>query len=169
MLTLGIDPGSRVAGWAVVDETAGRLKALSFGVVKPPADFEFSLKLKFLYEQFAKIISEYRPSEVAVENVFFAKNAKSALLLGQARAASIMPSLIASLPLYEYSALQVKKAATGKGHASKEEVSAMVCRTLSLKEAPKPTDVTDALAVALCHIQSGPMIKSIKQTAGALR
>lgn len=159
MLILGIDPGSRSAGWGIIEEKEKTSRVVAFGVVKPPPVRELPPRLKHLFEAFTEIIDTHSPDEVAVESVFFAENAKSALMLGQALAAAILPGLAAGIPLYEYSALQVKKAATGRGHARKDQVAEMVCRLLSLKQKPKPQDVTDALAVALCHIHSSPMMK----------
>jgi len=161
MLVLGIDPGSRAAGYGLVEADGNRLTTIDYGVVKPPPTKETSPRLKWIFKKFSKIVKEYRPDEVAVETVFFAKNARSSLLLGQARAAACLPSLLADLPLYEYSALEVKKALTGGGRAEKSQVADMVCRLLSLKETPKPDDVTDSLAVAICHIHSSAQLRRI--------
>jgi crossover junction endodeoxyribonuclease RuvC len=154
---LGIDPGSRVAGYGVVEEKGSRITAVGFGVVKPPQTADANLRLKYIFEAFAEIIAEYNPGEIAVENVFFAVNARSALVLGQARGAALLPALIAGLPVHEYSALQVKKALVGAGRAEKSQVALMVCRILGMREIPKPEDVTDALGVAVCHLHSAPL------------
>jgi len=144
-----------------VEADGNRLKAVHYGVIKPPTTKETPPRLKRIFELFSEIIKEYRPDEVAVENVFFAKNARSSLLLGQARAAACLPALLAETPLHEYSALEVKKALTGSGRAEKSQVADMVCRLLSLKETPKPDDVTDSLAVAICHIHSSTQLRRI--------
>lgn len=154
---LGIDPGSRTAGYGIVEEHGNKLVAVGFGAVKPPTTGDVNQRSKYLFEAFAELIAQYNPSEVAVENVFFAENARSALMLGQARGAAILPALISGIPLHEYSALQVKKALVGGGRAEKDQVALMVCRILGIREVPKPADVTDALAVAVCHIHSAPM------------
>ena len=161
MLVLGIDPGSRAAGYGLVESDGNRLTAIHYGVIKPPPAKETPPRLKWIFEKFLEIVKEYRPDEVAVENVFFAKNARSALLLGQARAAACLPSLLADLPLHEYSALEVKKALTGSGRAEKSQVADMVCRLLSIKETPKPDDVTDSLAIAICHIHSSAHLRRV--------
>lgn len=161
VLVLGIDPGSRVAGYGLVEERGNRLVAVTFGAVKPPPSKELHPRLKYLFEAFTEIVVQYRPDEVAVENVFFAENARSALQLGQARAAAFLPALAAGVPFSEYSALQVKKALTGNGRAEKGQLARLVCRLLNLKETPKPEDITDALAVAVCHINSAPMKKRL--------
>ncbi len=161
MLVLGIDPGSRAAGYGLIEANGNRLTAIHYGVVKSPPTKETPPRLKRIFEMFSQIVKEYRPDEVAVENVFFAKNARSSLLLGQASAAACLPPLLADLPLFEYSALEVKKALTGNGRAEKSQVADMVGRLLSLKETPKPDDVTDALAIAICHIHSSAQIRRI--------
>ncbi len=161
MLVLGIDPGSRAAGYGLVEADGNRLTAVHYGVIKPPPTKESSPRLKWIFKEFSKIVKEYGPDEVAVETVFFAKNARSSLLLGQACAAACLPSLLADLPLHEYSALEVKKALTGGGRAEKSQVADMVRRLLSLKETPKPDDVTDSLAVAICHIHSSARMRRI--------
>lgn len=161
MLVLGIDPGSRVAGWGLVEERNRRIRAVAFGVVKPPTTGDIFLRLKHIFVEFAEIIKTQKPSELAVEDVFFAQNVKSALLLGQARSAAILPGLTTGLPVYGYSALQVKKALVGTGRAEKSQVAEMVCRICGMKEKPKPSDVTDAIAVAICHIHTSPMLKRI--------
>lgn len=156
-LFLGIDPGSRTAGYGLVEEDRGRLSAVGYGVVKPPETKDQGHKLKYIFEAFSEIIAQYNPDETAVENVFFAANARSALVLGQARAAALLPALLAGIPVHEYSALQVKKALTGAGRAEKTQVAEMVCRILGIKTIPKPEDITDALSIAVCHIHTSPM------------
>ncbi len=172
MRVLGIDPGSRVAGYGIVEERGGILTPVAWGVVKPPVSKELHPRLKYLFEAYAEIIIEYQPDEVAVENVFFAENARSALVLGQARAAAFLPALLQNIPFNEYSALQVKKALVGAGHAGKGQVAAMVCRLLNMKEIPKPEDVTDALAVAVTHLHASPLrrrLMAVKESAPAAR
>ena len=159
MRVLGIDPGSRVAGWAVVEMADNRLRAIAYGTVKSDTKQELPERLGGIYAEFEKIVKEHRPEELAVENVFVSVNARSALLLGQARAAAMLPGINEGLPVYEYTPMQVKKASTGAGAAGKEQVGIMVARLLGLKEAPKPEDVTDAISVAICHLHSSPMIR----------
>jgi crossover junction endodeoxyribonuclease RuvC len=144
-----------------VEESGRRLSSVGHGVVKTPETKDANYKLKYIFEAFSEIIAQYNPSETAVETVFFAHNAKSALVLGQARAAALLPSLLAGIPVYEYSALQVKKALAGGGRAEKTQVAGMTCRILAIKVAPKPEDVTDALAVAICHIHSSPILRKL--------
>ncbi len=161
MRVLGIDPGSRIAGYGVVEEQGNRLVPVAWGIVKPPASKELAPRLKYIFEAYAELVIEYQPDEVAVENVFLAENARSALLLGQARAAAFLPALLQNLPFNEYTALQVKKALAGAGHADKKQVAAMVCRLLNMKETPKPVDATDALAVAVTHLHAAPLRRKV--------
>ena len=162
---LGIDPGSRIAGYGVVEEAGGRLTAVGFGVVRPPESNDANQKLKYIFEAFSEIIAQYNPDEAAVETVFFAHNARSALTLGQARGAALLAALMAGVEVHEYSALQVKKAVVGGGRAEKSQVADMACRILGLKTVPKPEDITDALAAAVCHIHSAPMKKRLALAA----
>ncbi|MBI3794385.1 MAG: crossover junction endodeoxyribonuclease RuvC [Nitrospinae bacterium] len=158
---MGIDPGSRIAGYGIVEESGRRLAAVGHGAVRAPETSDANQKLKYIFEAFSEIIAQYNPNEMAIETVFFAQNARSALVLGQARAAAILPAMLAGIPVYEYSALQVKKALTGGGKAEKKQVADMTCRILGLKVTPKPEDVTDALALAVCHINSSPILRKL--------
>jgi crossover junction endodeoxyribonuclease RuvC len=160
-IILGIDPGSRVAGYGLVEESGGKLTAVGYGVVKPPETKDANNKLKYIFEAFSEIIAQYNPDETAVETVFFAANARSALVLGQARAAALLPALLAGVPVHEYSALQVKKALTGGGRSEKSQVADMACRILGIKVTPKPEDITDALSIAVCHIHSSPLKRKL--------
>jgi len=159
MLVLGIDPGIRAAGWGLVEEKNGGLGIIDCGVVRPNPSKEIAPRLKCLFTEFTLIVEKYKPDELAVENIFVAKSARSALILGQARAAAYLPGLVGELPLHEYTPLAVKKALVGNGQADKEQVAMMVCRLLGLKKTPKPADITDALAVAICHIHTAPAIR----------
>ena len=136
-----------------------RLYVIAYGTIKTDTSKNLPEKLGELFKGFNEIIVKYSPDEVAVENIFTAENPRSALLLGQARAAVMLPAVNSGIPVYEYSALQVKKAVTGHGKAEKGQVAEMVRRLLSLKAAPKPADITDALGVAICHIHSAPALK----------
>jgi crossover junction endodeoxyribonuclease RuvC len=150
MRILGIDPGSRLTGFGVVHVLSnGKLSYVASGVVKVPA-VELAERLRVIYESVTEVIGRYRPEVVAVEKVFMARNADSALKLGQARAAAILAAANGRLPVSEYTALQVKQALVGKGHAHKEQVKHMVKNLLVLSGAPQ-ADAADALACAICH------------------
>jgi crossover junction endodeoxyribonuclease RuvC len=150
MRILGIDPGSRLTGFGVVHIlSSGKISYVASGVVRVPA-IALAERLKVIYEGVAEVIAEYRPEVMAVEKVFMARNADSALKLGQARAAAILAGANRDLPVSEYTALQIKQALVGKGHAQKEQVKHMVKALLALSGNPQ-ADAADALACAICH------------------
>ncbi|NOZ10761.1 MAG: crossover junction endodeoxyribonuclease RuvC [Gammaproteobacteria bacterium] len=152
MRVLGIDPGSRLTGFGVVDTSAGNLAYVASGVVKAPAG-ELPNRLKVIYAGVYEVIETHRPDLLAVERVFVARNAQSALILGHARGAAICAGVNLGLPVSEYTALQIKQAVVGKGHAAKEQVQHMVQILLKLTGLPQE-DAADALACAICHVHS---------------
>lgn len=153
MRILGVDPGLRLTGFGVLDRAGVGLRYVASGVIRVPAG-ELPGRLKTILDGLREVVERYAPTETAVEKVFVNVNPQSTLLLGQARGAAISALVLAGLPLYEYTALQVKQAVVGNGHAGKEQVQAMVMRLLSLPAPPSP-DAADALACAICHAHSG--------------
>jgi crossover junction endodeoxyribonuclease RuvC len=150
MRILGIDPGSRLTGFGVVQIlSSGKISYIASGVVRVPA-VDLAGRLKVIYEGVSEVIARYRPEMVAVEKVFMARNPDSALKLGQARASAVLAAANRELPVSEYSALQIKQALVGKGHAQKEQVKHMVKVLLELSGNPQ-ADAADALACAICH------------------
>jgi crossover junction endodeoxyribonuclease RuvC len=149
MRILGIDPGSRFTGFGIIDVRGDRATAVHSGVIKT-GNGEFPERLGIIFRGIRDLVVEYRPTEVAVENVFVSKNASSALKLGQARGAAICAAICEELPVSEYSPRSVKQAIVGKGSADKVQVQHMVCVLLQLRETPQE-DAADALGVALCH------------------
>lgn len=150
MRILGIDPGSRLTGFGVVHVlSTGKISYVASGVVKVPA-VALAERLKVIYESVSEVVARYHPEVVAVEKVFMARNADSALKLGQARAAAVLAAANGALPVSEYTALQIKQALVGKGHAAKEQVKHMVKVLLELNGNPQ-ADAADALACAICH------------------
>ena len=150
---LGIDPGLRVTGFGLIDRTGQKLTYLTSGVVRTP-DGQLPDRLKAILESLGAVIAEHSPSQVAVEKVFVNVNPASTLLLGQARGAAICAAVSRGLPVSEYTALQVKQAVVGNGHAAKEQVQDMVRRLLGLPGDPS-ADAADALACAICHAHGG--------------
>ena len=150
---LGIDPGLRVTGFGVIDRVGDQLRYVTSGCVKSSGD-ELPARLKTILEGLAEVIAANRPAQAAVEKVFVNVNPQSTLLLGQARGTAICAALLAGLTVAEYTALQVKQAVVGNGHAKKEQVQAMVRRLLKLPGDPSP-DAADALACAICHAHGG--------------
>ena len=153
MRILGIDPGLRITGYGVIDKNAGALTYVASGCIKSP-DGELPDRLKNILESIQEVIRLYAPLEVAVEKVFVNVNPQSTLLLGQARGAAICGVVLHHLPVSEYTALQVKQAVVGNGHAEKEQVQEMVKRLLKLPGKPS-ADAADALACAICHAHGG--------------
>ena len=153
MIFLGIDPGSRKTGYGIVQKVGNRLVHIDNGAIYTDTAADFPGRLKRIFDGLLEIIAQYNPDQVAVENIFFATNPQSALKLGQARGAAIVAAVHCGLPVSEYTALQVKQAVAGQGKAEKEQVQKMVKALLGLPEIAQE-DASDALAVAICHINS---------------
>ena len=155
MKILGLDPGLRVTGYGVIEKTGSTLVYVSSGCIKSP-DGELPDRLKNILNSVQEVISRFGPDEVAVEKVFVNINPQSTLLLGQARGAAICAAVARDLPVSEYTAIQVKQAVVGNGHAKKEQVQEMVKRLLKLPGYPS-ADAADALACAICHAHGGAL------------
>ncbi len=147
---MGVDPGSRITGYGIVDMRGSQLTPVAWGVIPTDGAQPFPDRLYEIHEKLSGVIRLHRPTEAAVEKVFLAKNASSALKLGQARGAAIVTCRALGVAVHEYSAKEIKLAATGNGAAPKEQVAAMVCRLLGLRE-EVPPDASDALAMAFCR------------------
>ncbi len=165
MRVLGIDPGSIITGYGIVEKNGNDLKTLKWGAIRTKRNQSFPEKLKKIYDDLTEIIKTYEPSVAAIENIFFAENAKSALKLGQVRGATILASINSGLETAEYTPLEIKQSITGYGRADKTQIQIMVTKLLCLKETPKPLDASDALAVAICHLHSAAFKKSIRQVS----
>jgi len=161
MIVLGIDPGSRITGYGIVEKSGNRLIHIDNGAIFTDTAIDFPGRLKKIFDGLLEIIAKYEPDQVAIENIFFSTNPQSALKLGQARGAAIVAAVHSGLPVAEYSALQVKQAVVGQGRAEKEQVQKMLKALLGLPEIAQ-ADASDALAVAVCHINSC----GIKQLSG---
>ncbi len=146
---LGIDPGSRITGYGIIDFHRNHTRHVASGCIHLRGS-DLTVRLRAIFDGIAAIVDAEAPAELAVEQVFFHRNAASALKLGQARGAALMAAITKGLPLYEYSPNQVKQAVTGRGHAPKDQVQHMIKVLLGLRELP-PSDAADALAVAICH------------------
>jgi len=160
---LGIDPGLRVTGFGVIDKIGSQLIYVTSGCIKVP-EGELPARLKSIFDHLREIIAAHQPAQVAVEKVFVNVNPSSTLLLGQARGAAICAAVSHDLIVAEYTALQVKQAVVGSGHAKKEQVQEMVKRLLKLSAAPG-ADAADALACAICHAHGGQGLGNLA-TAG---
>lgn len=165
---LGIDPGIAIVGVGVVDKTANAYKPVYYSAVTTPAHTPLELRLMDIYQRIVKIIDEYRPNAVSVEELFFNNNAKTAFAVGQARGVILLAAVQAGIPVFEYTPLQVKQALTGYGRADKKQIQQMMKIMLGLPAVPKPDDVADALAIAVCHGNS-VRFNQIKDLKGALQ
>ncbi len=160
MRVFGIDCGSETTGYGVVEttQTSGRashsldLVSIAFGGISPPKKLALPERLAFVHKHLAALLADHHPDIVAVEEVFYSVNAKSALKLGHVRGIALLAIANAGLPLAEYAPLTIKSTVTGYGLAQKEQVQFMVARLLNLPEPPQPADAADALAIAICHI-----------------
>ncbi len=161
-LILGIDPGSRKTGFGIINHVAGRNEYVTSGIIRLPED-ELPERLRIIYESVSELVEQYSPQEAAVEQVFMAKSAGSALKLGHARGAAIVACVASNMPVAEYSARQIKQSVVGSGAADKEQVQHMVKVLLKLPAAPAE-DAADALAAALCHAHTQ---QSLIHMAGA--
>ncbi|MDE5833200.1 MAG: crossover junction endodeoxyribonuclease RuvC [Desulfovibrio sp.] len=150
---IGIDPGSRRTGWGVIRERSGVLELVDCGVIRArtDAEYDFSQRLAVIYRELLEIISRLNPGEAAVEQVFTAQNARSALKLGQARGAAIAACAAGDLKIYDYEPTLIKKSVVGAGRAEKDQVAFMVKRLLNARDGEYALDTTDALAAAICH------------------
>jgi crossover junction endodeoxyribonuclease RuvC len=166
MRILGIDPGSRATGFGVIEVDAGRLRYVTSGCIRMQ---EASLppRLKTIFDGVVEVISQAMPDMMAIEEVFVSRNARSALVLGQARGAAISAGVSCELPVSEYSALQIKKSVVGYGQADKQQVQQMVRSLLSLSGVPQ-SDAADALACAICHAHSLTLQERLRDSAGGV-
>jgi crossover junction endodeoxyribonuclease RuvC len=151
VLILGLDPGLAITGYGIVAANKGEYEAAAYGKIATEARMTHSERLVILYDAILELTAEFRPDMAAVEQLFFNRNVTSALAVGQARGVALLCLAKQNLPVGEYTPLQVKQALTGHGRAEKSQVGYMVRTLLGLGQVPKPDDVSDALAVALCH------------------
>lgn len=159
---LGIDPGFATTGFALIKEKNKELEVIDYGVITTTTKQEFSERLKYLHQALTKIMKKYQPDAVCVEQLYFAKNVKTALNVGQARGVILLTAILNKLPLYEFTPLQVKQAVCGYGQADKCQVQNMVKILLKLKTIPKPDDAADALAIALTYLQAKSFLDKTK-------
>ncbi|MCK6474959.1 MAG: crossover junction endodeoxyribonuclease RuvC [Planctomycetes bacterium] len=150
---LGIDPGTQVAGWGIVEARGPALALVACGALRAPRRAEMPERLRAIFEELEGVLSAHRPRAAALEETFAGRNAKAVIAMGQGRGVAMLACARAGVPLTELSASEIKKAVTGNGAAGKPLVARMVCARLGLAEAPEPEDVTDALAaaIALAH------------------
>ncbi|MFA7243828.1 MAG: crossover junction endodeoxyribonuclease RuvC [Patescibacteria group bacterium] len=159
MKILGIDPGTGIMGYGVIEKASGGIRPVKYGCIRTRANLNQPDRLNFIYKSLSDIIEKEKPDQVAIESLFFFKNQKTVISVAEARGVAIVCAKGANLPVYEYTPLQVKQALTGYGRAEKSQIQEMVKIICKLKSCPKPDDAADALAVAITHAQTNINLK----------
>ena len=159
MKILGIDPGTIVMGYGVIESENDEIVLVDFGAISVPQDSEIGDRLNLLFESLLKVMQKHRPGAVAVEQPFISKNVRSAMAIGRAQAVALLAAARSNIPAFEYTPAQVKQRVANYGASSKEQIQEMVRLQLGLAEVPRPNDAADALAVALCHAQEMHVIE----------
>jgi crossover junction endodeoxyribonuclease RuvC len=160
MRVLGIDCGTEYTGFGVVElATSGRLHCLTCGAIRLSPREPLPTRLNRIYSRLDELIREHQPDQIAIEDVFYALNVKSALKLGQVRGVAMLAAAAAGLEVAEYAPLSIKSAVVGYGRAEKQQVQHMVTRLLELAELPEPADASDALAIAICHLHTSATVQ----------
>lgn len=165
MTILGIDPGTARAGWGLIEERGGTIRAVSYGCITTDKSDAAEVRLSRVFHAMIRLLTEHKPDSTSVEDLFFSTNAKTAIAVGQARGVILLASAEQRIPVYTYSPVAVKKAVCGVGNASKEQVGRMVTQLLGLSEIPKPDDTADALAIAVTHAFSYKMRRRMQNSA----
>ena len=151
-------------GWGIVDEAGGALSLVDVGVFTTPAGMPQAERLAHIYQDLCALLERYRPEAAAVEELFFGKNVNTAITVGQARGVALLALAQAGTPIHEYKPSDVKQAVAGYGGADKKQMQEMVRLTLRLDKVPRPDDAADALAIAICHSYTAPMLRRIAET-----
>ena len=154
MRILGIDPGYAILGWGVIDVVGNKFSVVDYGSILTDTKMEMPARLQVLYNGLTELIHKYKPDDASIEQLFFNSNAKTAILVGEARGVAVLACANGNLNIGEYTPLQIKQALVGYGRADKKQVQYMVKTMLNLKSVPKPDDTADALAAAICHAHS---------------
>lgn len=164
MLVLGIDPGIAITGYGLIlEESSGSLRAIDFGVLRTDKSLELPARLLLLHQQISKLMLLHKPEACAVEKLFFQKNVKTAMIVGEARGVVLLAIAQSNLIPSEYTPNEIKQAVAGYGGADKKQVQMMVQTLLGLPQVPKPDDAADALAVALCHLNQSKFNAAVSQ------
>ena len=155
MISLGIDPGLAIVGWGVVEHRAGRFRTLGYGSIQTPAGISTEERLARIYDELTALIRQYKPEQMAVEELFFTNNITTGIRVAEARGIVLLCGQQNGVKIFEYTPMQVKQAVVGYGKAEKKQVITMVTSILNLPSPPKPDDTADALAIAVCHGNTG--------------
>ena len=151
MIILGIDPGTAITGYGIVQKIGNKFTDIDYNAIRTESNLSLATRLDIIYSSTMEIIEKYQPEQLAIEELFFNKNAKTALAVGHARGVILLAAARCGIEIHHYTPLQVKQAVVGYGRAEKEQVQYMVKTILNLPQIPKPDDVADALAIAICH------------------
>ncbi len=162
VITLGIDPGLATTGWAIIEKVNKNLKVKDFDCIFTKKELTHSQRLLKIFKETEKIVKKYQPNVIAIERLFFFKNSKTAMAVGESRGMILLVAAKYNLPIFEYTPLEIKQAIVGYGRADKKQMQKMVMRLLNLKELPKPDDAADALACAICHLHQNNLIKDAR-------
>lgn len=170
MIVLGIDPGTATTGFGVVARGGdGAVSLVECGVVRTDPAQELAHRLRDIYEGVNEVLDRHHPDAVAVEGIFYARNARTSLVLGHARGTILLAATLRDIPLWEYAPAEVKSVITGTGRATKEQIQFMVQRMLRLKEPPRPADAADAVAIALAHCYAVTLPRASSAAAAGTR
>lgn len=164
MRVLGIDAGFAIVGWSILETNPvykNGLNLIEYGAILTTSDMSFEQRLELIFNDLNKIIKEFKPDDIAIESLFYFKNQKTVINVGQARGVILLSAQLNKLNIYDYTPLQVKTGVTGYGRADKAQIQKMVKMIFSLKEVPKPDDVADAIAIAYCHLSSVKLRKKL--------
>lgn len=162
MIILGIDPGLAISGYGIINYSGNKFEVIDYGAVITESSEEFPKRLKKIYDSYMNIFDVYKPQAVAIEELFYNKNTKTAIAIAEARGVHLLAAENKNIPLYEYTPLQVKQGIVGYGRAEKKQIQEMVRVILKLDKIPKPDDVADGLALAICHAHSLKFADSFK-------
>ena len=157
MIIMGIDPGFAITGYGIVKYEGNKFSVLEYGAITTEASMKFSQRLLVLYDELEILIKKHKPDAISIEELFFNKNIKTALNVGHGRGVAVLAAAKSAIEIFEYTPLQVKQSVVGYGRAEKAQIQQMVKAILNLSAVPKPDDVADALAIAICHGNSHKM------------
>ncbi|NGX39875.1 MAG: Crossover junction endodeoxyribonuclease RuvC [Chlamydiae bacterium] len=166
MIILGIDPGTRITGYGVIQLASQQIEALDYGAIRPPPKATSSKRYLIIFEGIESLIHKHRPDALSVESQFMHRNAMSAMKLGMAKAMALLAAERAGIPIFEYAPRKAKQAVVGNGAASKEQVQRMMQTLLQLPSLPTPEDAADALALALCHANTVSLSACLSTSKG---
>jgi len=154
MIILGVDPGTAICGYGIIQSDGDQLQAITYGAITTPSDWKLPRRLVHIYRELTALIAQHPLTDAVVEKLYFSKNVRTALSVGQARGVALLAAAQANLGIHEYTPLEIKQAVVGYGRADKNQVQQMVRVLLQLDSIPQPDDAADALAIAICHAHS---------------